>query len=166
MRSSTSSTCATATSGQNPLLSRFVGAFSPGWPTGTNDSGLKLVPVGPRTGTEEGPRGQARSEGGRGHWSRLIGRTGTKEAALFLIFFIFFIFCVLYSIKWYHIHIIKSNNEGTTIYITHYHHEYIIYIHHLIPRAWSNMYYTNAILPTRVRSKFTSVLDHRWSSKK
>ena len=106
------------TSGQSPLLSRFVGAFSPGWPTGTNDSGLKLVPVGPRTGTEEGPRGQARSEGGRGHWSRLIGRTGTKEAALFLIFFIYFIFCVLYSIKWYHIHIIKRNNEGTTIYIT------------------------------------------------
>ena len=52
------------TSGQTPLLSRFVGAFSPGWPTVTNDSGLMLVPVGPRTGTKEGPRGQARSEGG------------------------------------------------------------------------------------------------------
>src|SRR3954467_9546789 len=68
------------TSGQTPLLSRFVGAFSPGSPTGTNNPGLKLVPVGPRTGTEEAPRGQARSEGGRGHWSRLIARTGTKEA--------------------------------------------------------------------------------------
>src|SRR3954470_7310320 len=80
------------TSGQTPLLSRFMGAFSPGSPTGTNNSGLKLVPVGPRTGTEEAPRGQARSEGGRVHWSRLIARTGTKEAALFLIFFIYFIF--------------------------------------------------------------------------
>src|SRR4051812_13020723 len=99
-----------STSGQTPLLSRFVGAFSPDSPTGTNNPGLKLVPVGPRTGTEEaprgqarseggegalvpvdsknrdqrGPRGQARSEGGRGHWSRLIAITGTKEAALFL----------------------------------------------------------------------------------
>ena len=90
------------TSGQTPILSRFVGAFSPGSPTGTNDSGLKLVPVGPRTGTEEAPRGQARSEGGRSHRSRLIGRTGTKEAALpsFLALFsdffsfIYFVFCI------------------------------------------------------------------------
>ena len=119
-------------------------AFSPGWPTGTNNSGLMLVPVGPRTGTEGAPRGQARSEGGRGHWSRLIGRTGTKEAALFLIVFILFYFVLCIQLNGtIYIHIIKSNNEGTTIYITHYHHEYIIYIHHLIHRAWSNMYYTN-----------------------
>src|SRR3954463_6223237 len=87
----------TTTSGQTPLLSRFVGAFSPGSPTGTNNSGLKLVPVGPRTGTEEGPRGQARSEGGRGHWSRLIARTGTKEAALFLLFSFILFLCFVFN---------------------------------------------------------------------
>src|SRR3954471_1922783 len=90
------------TSRQTPLSSRFVGAFSPGSPTGTNNSGLKLVPVGPRTGTEEAPRGQARSEVGRGHWSRMIARTGTKEVALFLLFsfilFLCFLFCV--SASW------------------------------------------------------------------
>src|ERR1043165_4683739 len=92
----------TCTSGQTPILSRFIWVFSPGSTTGTNNSGPMLVPVGPRTGTEEAPRGQARSEGGRGHRSRLIGRTGTEEAplpsflALFSDFFsfIYFVFCI------------------------------------------------------------------------
>src|SRR3954470_15559167 len=92
------------TSGQTPILSRFMWAFSPGSTTGTNNSGLMLVPVGPRTGTEEAPRGRARSEGGRGHRSRLIGRTGTEEAPLpsFLalfsdIFFHLFILCFVFN---------------------------------------------------------------------
>ena len=40
------------------LWSRFGWAFSPGCPTGTGQSGPMLVPVGPRTGTNAGPRGQ------------------------------------------------------------------------------------------------------------
>src|SRR4051812_31844182 len=97
------------TSGQTPILSRFIWAFSPGSTIGTNNSGPMLVPVGRRTRTEEAPRGQARSEGGRGHRSRLIERTETEEAplpsfsALFSDFFSIYLFCVLYSIKWYHI---------------------------------------------------------------
>src|SRR4051812_25947522 len=91
------------TSGQTPILSRFIWAFGPGSTPGTNNSGPMLVPVGPRTGTEEAPRGQARSEGGRGHRSRLIGRTGTEEAPF--SDFSIYLFCVLYSIKRYHIYI-------------------------------------------------------------
>ena len=87
------------TSGQTPILSRFIWAFGPGSTPGINNSGPMLVPVGPRTGTEEAPRGQARSEGGRGHRSRLIGRTGTEEAPLLALFsdffsFIYFVFCI------------------------------------------------------------------------
>src|SRR3954466_8584442 len=82
----------TTTSGQTPLLSRFVGAFSPGSPTGLNNSGLKLVPVGPRTGTEEAPRGQVRSEGGEGALVPVDSKNRDQRGCTVSAFFIYFIF--------------------------------------------------------------------------
>src|SRR3954463_13660387 len=93
------------TSGQTPILSWFIWAFSPGSAPGTN--------AGPSWPTNRDRRGSTwpgAQRGGEGS-SVPVDRNNRDRASFsdFLIFiprqdFLFFsiyLFCVLYSIKWY-----------------------------------------------------------------
>jgi hypothetical protein len=76
------------------LWSWFVRAIGPGCRTGINNSGPMTVPVPARTGTDRSPRRRARSEGGVGHWSQFVARTGIVDLCRVLCFFPFYLFGV------------------------------------------------------------------------
>jgi hypothetical protein len=129
------------TSAKPSISSQFVRAIGSGCRTGINYSGPMPVPILARTGTNGSPRGLTRSEGGwiigLGSWHELGSLVSAFRAifctaAGFVFFFHLFIWCFQFNLIVLHIY---SNNKGTTIYITHHGHEYIIY--RLIRRALS-----------------------------